>query len=313
MKSTPPNAMSELLLRVEGVWYSYRRPPGWGNDGSWVLRDVSFCLERNQSLGIVGHSGSGKTTLALAILGLNRPSRGRVLLGDHDLAKLTSAERRKLCPRLQIVFQEGGKALPPHFTVDEAVREPIELHPAHPRRLASRAALALAGADHLAKDRAIGSLSFGEAQRVALARAIVTIPDLLVCDEPTSALDLCTQAHVLRTLLTLRQKFSTGLIVITHNPLVAATLCTHILVLHQGVVVEYGPTRYLLSWARHPFSRELFGTVQDGLPCQKQRGASSEPEAPANALSLSYMRRFFRPPEYLEPEVGHFVRAAQSV
>jgi oligopeptide transport system ATP-binding protein len=240
-------------------------PARWGGAAERsLLAGVNLCLHRGQTLAVVGESGAGKSTLVRALLRLQRPAGGQVLIDGQDLAILSPAELRALRRRIQMVFQDPIASLNPMLTVLELVTDPLRpgftaiSAPLRERALTQLQAVGL-GAEYLG--RRAGELSGGQAQRVAIARALITEPELLICDEPVSALDLALRSQVLRLLMDLRRQRSLGLLLVTHDLHAARLLCERTLVLCQGAVVEQGATAALFANPAAHYTRALLASM----------------------------------------------------
>jgi peptide/nickel transport system ATP-binding protein len=229
-----------------------------------AAEDVSFTIEPGRCVALVGESGSGKTTIARTIMGLHGLSGGEIRLHGELLPpaiRRRSVEQRR---RIQIVFQNPADALNPRHTVRNAVARPASLLRGLSRADADAEVDRYLGLVRLPKrlaDRYPSELSGGERQRVGIARALVAQPDLLVCDEVTSALDVSVQAAVLELLDTLRRDLGLGLLFITHDLGVVATVADHVLVLDQGQVAEAGPVETILRIAEAPYTQRLLGAA----------------------------------------------------
>lgn len=200
-----------------------------------AARNIFFDVSDGESFGIVGESGSGKSTVLKAIAGLV-PFTAQALevdgqpVGGHR----TRADRR----RLQFVFQDPYASLHPRKTVDEALREPLEIH--RESDIDARVAKALAdvGLQPIHRFRFSHQLSGGQRQRVAIARALILSPPILLLDEPTSALDVSVQAEILNLLSRLRQERGLTSILVSHDLGVVAHLCDRIAIMQSGQLVE---------------------------------------------------------------------------
>ncbi len=196
---------------------------------------ISFAVGKGETFGIVGESGSGKSTVLRAIAGLV-PSTSSVLEVDGQPAakRRSRADRRKL----QFVFQDPYASLHPRKTVDDILREPLEIH--HEARIDERVTTAITdvGLSQLHRYRYPHQLSGGQRQRVAIARALILNPPILLLDEPTSALDVSIQAEILNLLAKLRQSYSLTSILVSHDLAVVAHLCDRIAVMQLGRLVE---------------------------------------------------------------------------
>ncbi|WP_206795482.1 ABC transporter ATP-binding protein [Amycolatopsis sp. MtRt-6] len=210
-----------------------------------VVDGVSLAVRRGETLGLLGASGSGKSTIGHAIVGLVRPSGGRILFRGEDIA---GTRRRELSRHLQIVFQDPHGSLNPSRTVGSTLAEPLRVVGRLSRRAAERRVaevLDRVGLSPAAATRYPGAFSGGQLQRIAIARALVPEPELVVCDEPTSALDLSVQAQVLNLLLDLQQQLGLSYLFISHDIDVVRFFCHRVVVLRGGRVAEQVPTRAL--------------------------------------------------------------------
>jgi peptide/nickel transport system ATP-binding protein len=200
-----------------------------------AVEDVSFDVAAGETFGIVGESGSGKSTVLKAIAGLV-PSTSTVLEVDGRPA----ARRRSRADRrmLQFVFQDPYASLHPRMTVDDILREPLEIH--HVADIDDKVAKAIAdvGLLPMHRFRYPHQLSGGQRQRVAIARALILNPPILLLDEPTSALDVSVQAEILNLLGKLRQSYSLTSILVSHDLAVVAHLCDRIAIMQLGRLVE---------------------------------------------------------------------------
>jgi peptide/nickel transport system ATP-binding protein len=255
------------LLAVEGLSKRYRLPRAHllaKAPEVQALDGVSFVLQAGKSLGVVGESGSGKSTLARLVMALEPPSAGHVLLAGEDLHQLAPAALRQRRNQLQMVFQDPFGSLDPRRTVLQTVAEPLAvlqgLGKAEQLRSATQALLAvgLSAAD-LGKHP--HEFSGGQRQRIAIARALITRPALIVADEPVSALDVSVQAQVLNLLQDLQDSLGLSYLFISHDLAVVALLCDDVIVLHQGRIVEQGPTQQVLRQPQHPYTQRLLAAV----------------------------------------------------
>jgi oligopeptide/dipeptide ABC transporter ATP-binding protein len=249
------------VLRVEGLHVTTRRLP--------LLTDVSFALARGERVGLIGESGSGKSLTALALMGLlpeGLHATGSVRLAgtDHDLV---GASERQLSQvrgrRMAMVFQEPMTALNPVMRVGAQVAEGMLVHRTQPSAAAARAAAVELLARVRLPDPASAArayphqLSGGQRQRVMLAMALANDPDVLVCDEPTTALDVTVQAQVLELVLEATAQRQAGLLFITHDLPVVATVCQRLLVMYGGRIVEHGTVEQVLTRPQHHYTKGL--------------------------------------------------------
>ncbi|MDK3071537.1 dipeptide ABC transporter ATP-binding protein [Sedimentitalea sp. JM2-8] len=232
-----------------------------------ILSDVSLTVEPGEIVAVTGESGSGKSMTALAVMQL-LPDRARTT-GSIRLnrTELTALPEPNLCAirgsDIGMVFQEPMTALNPVKTIGDQVIETILVHKAMPpaeARARARDVLDRVGlpADRFPLSRYPHELSGGQRQRVVIAMAIALRPKLLIADEPTTALDVTTQAQILDLLKGLVADYGMGLLMITHDLAVVAEMADRIVVMRNGVVVETGQTRSLLTHMQHPYTRMLF-------------------------------------------------------
>ncbi len=230
-----------------------------------ALNGVSFYIRRRETFGLVGESGSGKSTLGRCIIRLTEPTVGRIIFDRKDLTRLGHGELRAMRQRMQIVFQNPYSSLDPHMTVEEIVREGIDVFRLAKTRADARGKVAdLLGQVGLGAE--LGSrypheLSGGQRQRVAIARALAVKPDFIVLDEPLSALDVSVQAQIMNLLDDLQQDLGLTLLFISHDLRAARYMSHRLGVLYRGKLVEVGPTVRVARRCGHPYSRALFDAV----------------------------------------------------
>ncbi|QVQ53458.1 ABC transporter ATP-binding protein [Spiractinospora alimapuensis] len=257
----PPSRSSEPVLTVENLSVA--------TSDVTLVSDVSFTLAPGERVGLIGESGSGKSMTALAIMGLlpeGVRARGAIRLAGNPGNLLTAPERRLSAirgARMAMVFQEPMSALNPVQRIGDQVAEALTAHGRIPwRRAARRASVELLDAARLPEPARAArayphQLSGGQRQRVLLAMALANDPEVLLCDEPTSALDVTVQAHILDLISASVTRLQTGLLFVTHDLAVVATVCERVLVVYGGRVVEAGPVRDVLAHPRHPYTRGL--------------------------------------------------------
>jgi len=246
-----------------------------------VLRGVDLDIAPGEIVGVVGETGSGKTTLARTILGLEAPAAGRVTFDGQDLTRLGEGRRRRAFRRaghVQLVFQDPLRALDPGLRIVDVVTEGLAVRTRLSlarRRAAAMQALALVGLTSALLDRVPGDISGGQRQRVAVARALVTRPRLIVLDEPVSALDAATRGALLDTLRGLRDELGLALMIISHDLTSMVGVVDRVAVLHEGVVVEQGPTATVFADPEHEYTRLLIAAAPATV--RERLGASASP------------------------------------
>jgi peptide/nickel transport system ATP-binding protein len=200
-----------------------------------AVQNVSFDVAPGETFGIVGESGSGKSTILRAIAGLTPSVSKRLEVNGQPASHRRTREDRRM---LQFVFQDPYASLHPRQTVDDILREPLEIH--REDNIDDRVTRAIAdvGLSPLHRFRYPHQLSGGQRQRVAIARALILSPPILLLDEPTSALDVSVQAEILNLLGKLRQSYSLTSILVSHDLAVVAHLCNRIAIMQLGRLVE---------------------------------------------------------------------------
>ncbi len=226
-----------------------------------ILKGLSFSIPKGEILGIVGGSGSGKSTLGRALVRLLAPSDGRILFDGHDITHLPEAGLRPLRRRFQMIFQDPMSSLNPRHRLGQIIAAPLRLH-----GLADPSGLALAALDHVGLPRSFANrypheLSGGQRQRIGIARAIALKPDFILADEIVSGLDVSSQAQVLNLLEALVKELGLTLAFISHDLSVIRRLCTRILVLHHGKIVENAPTAELFAHPKAAYTRDLLDAI----------------------------------------------------
>lgn len=221
---------------------------------------VSFAIARGETFALVGESGCGKSTLARAIVGLQRPTMGRVLFAGSDVAK-AGAQRR-----FQMIFQDPYSSLNPRWRVADIIAEPIRTHGLDAGKGVRRRVddlLAKVGLAARDGDRYPHEFSGGQRQRISIARALAGEPEFIVCDEPTSALDVSVQAQILNLLKDLQFEFGLTLLFISHNLAVVRHMADRLAVMRNGRIVEMGTADRVFAQPADPYTRQLFDAVPD--------------------------------------------------
>lgn len=235
---------------------------------SKVVDDVSFQLQRGETLALIGESGCGKTTTAKALLRLLDKQAvvgGHANLDGQALLSARGARLKRLRRVIQIVFQDPFASLDPRMLAGEILDEGIAaLRPDHSRRdrqASVRNLLDRVGLPKNTVDRYPHEFSGGQRQRIAIARALAVEPEVLICDEPTSALDVSVQARILELLRALQVEFNIAYLFITHNFGVVEYLSDRIAVMHEGRLVEIGATEVVLKAPKHAQTQRLIAAV----------------------------------------------------
>lgn len=261
--------MSKPVLRVQDLAVTFTSfTGGLLHRKERTLRAVdgiSFELNAGETIGIVGESGSGKSTLARAILGLIKPSRGRVQWMGEDLTGLEEEDLRQKRKQLQIVFQDPVASLNPRMTAGDIIAEPLWTFYPNMERLQveerTRGMMKMVGLLPNQINRYPHEFSGGQCQRIGIARSLVLNPRLLICDEPVSALDVSIQAQIINLMKSLQRKLGLALIFIAHDLSVVRHISDRVMVMYMGQAMEVSAKAALYRRPLHPYSNALMKSV----------------------------------------------------
>jgi glutathione transport system ATP-binding protein len=268
-----PSPAQAPLLSIEGLRVRF----GSGEREVVAVRDLSFQVERGETVALVGESGSGKSVTSLSILRLVEHGGGRVEGGSIrfrrrdgtvlDLARQGQATMRGIRgAEIAMIFQEPMTSLDPVFTIGQQIAEPIRLHQRLSRSAARAEALRMLDLVRIPDarrvlDRHPHQLSGGMRQRVMIAMALSCRPLLLVADEPTTALDVTIQAQILALVRALQDELGMGVLFVTHDMAVVAEIADRVVVLRSGEKVEEGPSERIFAAPAHPYTKALLAAV----------------------------------------------------
>mgnify|MGYP001271816591 FL=1 len=264
--------MSEPLIRVSGLKKYFNTPSGFLH----AVEDVSFSLDPQKTLGVVGESGCGKSTLGRAILRLQEPTAGEVWFEGENILSYDAARLKQLRCRMQIIFQDPFASLNPRMSVFETIAEPLLIQGVFSKK--DRTGLTRAVREMMDQvglaERLINSypheLDGGRRQRIGAARALVLNPRFLVCDEPVSALDVSIQAQILNLMQELQQQLGLTYLFITHDLSVVKHISDDIMVMYLGQVVEKAPAERIFENPLHPYTQALLSAIPIPDPDYKQ-------------------------------------------
>jgi peptide/nickel transport system ATP-binding protein len=255
------------ILRVRGLGKTY--PGGWGRAATVALQPIDLDVAPGEIVGIVGESGSGKSTLARLLVGLERPTAGRMELDGADITSASAANDTRRRAALQMVFQNPQSALNPRRTVGELLTQAMEVThaPAASRYARATELLRATGLSPELASRYPFQLSGGQRQRVNIARALCITPRILLADEIVSGLDVSVQAQLLNLLLRLRDEIGIAIVLISHDLSVVRYLCDRVLVLHRGCLMESAAATDLFAHPNSDYTRTLLDACPpDPLP-----------------------------------------------
>ena len=259
-----------------------------------AVNGVSYSLDAGKVLGVVGESGSGKSVSAMSILrlldGNGYIDSGEILFNGVDLTKLSMNEMYKIRGNeISVIFQEPMNSLNPCMRIEKQLTEAILLHnnfskeEAHNRAFEVLKSVGIPEPDMTLKSYP-HQLSGGMCQRVMIAMAMSCEPELLIADEPTTALDVTIQAQILELMEDIRAKKNTGILMITHDLGVVAEMCSRVVVMYAGRIVEEAPVQELFADPKHPYTQGLIGSVP-----KLGSGVESLPSIPGSVPDLSVM------------------------
>ncbi len=287
-----------------------------------AVDDVSFTINRGETLGLVGESGCGKTTVGRTILQLYKPTGGEIYY-DGKLVK-TKADLRKFRTKATMVFQDPYSSLNPRMTVSDIIAEPLDVHKLYKSKEERRARILelmnYVGLNSEHASRYAHEFSGGQRQRIGIARALAVNPEFIVCDEPVSALDVSIQAQVINMFDELQEQLGLTYLFIAHDLLVVRHISDRIAVMYLGKMVELADAKEIYEHPLHPYSKSLISAVPVPDPktarANKRIVLTGDIPSPLNAPSGCPFRTRCQyacdkcaesMPEFKEVSTGHFV------
>ena len=245
----------------------YYTDSGWKKKMAVLAVDnISFSIDKDQTIGIVGESGCGKSTLLRLLLRLEPPTAGKIFHDEKDITVLKDKELKFYRRKVQAVFQDPASSLNQRFTVRKIILEPLNsFHPEIPEKekeLTAAGILEQVGLQKADMNRYPHELSGGQQRRVAIARALSIKPQLIICDEATSGLDVSVQAQILNLLGDLRDTLKINYLFVSHDLAAVRYLCPKVAVMYAGKIVEIlsAPTK---DSAFHPYTKALMAGEPD--------------------------------------------------
>lgn len=252
--------MSENLIEVRHLKKYFPTAKGMLH----AVDDVSFCIGKGHTMGVVGESGCGKSTLGRTIIHLQESTGGQILFRGEDITHVTGKQLAKLRESMQIIFQDPYSSLNPRMTVEETVAEPLILSRRYGKQELHEELdklMELVGIDERMRYSYPHELDGGRRQRAGIARAIALDPAFVVCDEPVSALDVSIQAQVLNLLQDLQEKRGLTYMFVTHNLSVVKHISDSICVMYLGQLVENCSSDALFEAPLHPYTKALLSAI----------------------------------------------------
>ena len=302
-EGTAPDSDAAPILSVQDLHVTFPVPGGLFAPRRAVhaVSGVDLAVQPGQCLSLVGESGCGKSTTALAIMGLQPPTAGRIAVEGRPVHGPGAPDRLARARLAQIVFQDPFATLNPRETIGRALSQPLALHGLGDRaerreRVAEALSRVGLSPDHAA--RYPHEFSGGQRQRIGIARALILGPRLLVLDEPVSALDVSIRAQIINLLLDLQQNLGLSYLMISHDLGVVEHVSDRVAVMFAGQIVEEGGWREVFTAPAHPYTRRLIETIPNPERITGGAGAVLPPPMPPPAGTQ------FWPPTDRRPDIS---------
>lgn len=303
--------MSEILLKVENLKKYFPIKKGLLSKTVGYVKavdDVSFVINKGETLGLVGESGCGKTTIGRTLLRLIEPTGGRVEFEGQDVTTMDANDLKRLRKDMQIIFQDPYSSLNPRMTVGGMITEILKYHEIAEGEKAEKMVMDLlekVGLSKLHARRYPHEFSGGQRQRIGIARALSVEPKFIVCDEPVSALDVSIQSQIINLLQDLQKEMGLTYLFISHDLSVVEHISDRVAVMYLGQIVEISDCKELYANTKHPYSEALLSAVPIPDPKQKRKRIilTGDVPSPANVPSGCYFHP--RCPKIIKGECEH--------
>ena len=312
------------LIEVEGLkeYFSINVAP-FKTKPLKAVDDVSFAINKGETLGLVGESGCGKTTVGRTILNLYKPTAGTIKYNGKEIK--TKEDINEFRKKATMIFQDPYSSLNPRMTVEDIIGEPLDIHGVYKKDKNGRHERILELMDHVGLNsehaaRYAHEFSGGQRQRIGIARSLALNPEFIVCDEPVSALDVSIQAQVINMLDELQDQLNLTYLFIAHDLLVVRHISDRIAVMYLGKMVELADAAEIYDRPLHPYSKSLLSAVPIPDPkiarANKRIMLTGDIPSPLNAPSGCPFRTRCQyatekcaecMPEFKEVSKGHFV------
>lgn len=306
------------LVEVNGLKKYFKTPRGLLH----AVDNISFKIEKGQTLGVVGESGCGKSTLGRTVIHLHERTGGQIIFDGRDVSDLNKSELKEFRSHAQMIFQDPFSSLNPRMSISQLIAEPLIIYKVCKNnaelgkevgRLMDTVGLARRFANSYPHE-----LDGGRRQRIGIARALSLNPGFIVCDEPVSALDVSIQAQILNLMQDLQEEFRLTYMFITHNMSVVKHISNDIMIMYLGNMVEFASAEEIFKNRLHPYTKALLAavptpTIVEGKKRQLLTGEITSPINPKPgcrfAARCTYATDICRneTPELLEARPGHIV------
>ena len=252
--------MQQPLIEVKNLKKYFKTAGGFVH----AVDDVSFTINKGETVGVVGESGCGKSTLGRTIIRLLEATDGQVLMNGQDVTHVKGRDLHRFREKVQIIFQDPYSSLDPRKRIDNTIKEPLSISGRYSKKEITEEAnrlMELVGIDERLRLSYPHELDGGRRQRVGIARALALNPEFVVCDEPVSALDVSIQAQVLNLLMDLQDRTGMSYMFVTHDLSVVRHISDHICVMYLGQLVEKSPAKELFKNPLHPYTKALLSAI----------------------------------------------------
>ena len=263
-------------------------------------KNINLKLEKGKTLAIVGESGSGKSTLARQIIGIEKPTKGKILLNDRELNFKNQKDQQYRFNNIRMIFQNPYDSLNPNVRIGNALDQTLKINtPLNKKQRQKKIDDTLVKVGLMVDDKHKYPRMFsgGQRQRIAIARAIILEPSIIIADEPLSALDVSIQSQIINLIQSLQEEMGISFIFISHELNIVEHIADTILVMYHGQVVEYGNVSQIFDEPLHPYTQALFAST----PIYKKRFPNFLPQGPKKpARQNENICPFYRRCQYCE-------------
>ena len=318
-----PIVNEESILQVHHLAKYFPMNSGFFSSASTCVKavdDISFDVNRGETLGIVGESGCGKSTTARMIIGLTTPTKGEIFFQGQSLSQANANQLRPLRRDMQIIFQDSSGSLNPRMKAADLICEPLKIHGFRKleREQRVRKLMEIVGLTSYHSDSYPHELSGGQRQRIGIARALALNPKFIICDEPLSALDVSVQSQIINLLKDLQSEFGLTYLFISHDLAVIRHVCDAVAIMYCGKIVELGSVCEIFMNPLHPYTEALISAMPVPDPAATHNRIASKGEIPDSMHipagcryhpRCPYVQEICRrsAPEFIDSSCGHFV------